>query len=125
MGAYMTGSDIEQAVKDWITNRAYLDNNGNYHVKREGHTKGPIAKWNKSVKRVFKDVTEFHNFVHIGYVLVSELSKGDIVEIAKDGMTYQWVAGAIFAFDKLRRFTCTSTDDIAIINTKMMVKKVS
>jgi hypothetical protein len=56
----LTALDIEQACKDWLGNRAYIDGNGNYHVHQEGKTSGPIASWNKAVKSNFNSVTHFH-----------------------------------------------------------------
>jgi hypothetical protein len=52
---------VTQALKEWATNRAYVDGNGNYHVKGEGKRSGPIAPWNKEVKRAFATTDEFHN----------------------------------------------------------------
>ena len=56
-------TELQQAFIDWRTNRAYIDGNGNYHVRKEGRKtgRGPIAKWNRAVKRQFSNVTDFHN----------------------------------------------------------------
>lgn len=51
---------LEQAKRDWRGGNAYIDNRGNYRIKREGSSSGPIAPWNKEVKQHFLDVTEFH-----------------------------------------------------------------
>lgn len=51
---------VQQAFRDWKERRAYIDNNGNYHVKAEGHPSGPIAPWNKEVKKLFKNASELH-----------------------------------------------------------------
>lgn len=57
----MTYSDtIQRAFRDWNERRAYLDNGGNYRVRRSGGPSGPIAPWNKEVKRLFADCGEFH-----------------------------------------------------------------
>lgn len=55
-----TSAAIRQAFADWNEHRAYLDNGGNYRVKRDGGSNGPIALWNKEVKRLFADSGEFH-----------------------------------------------------------------
>ncbi len=56
---------IIQAFEDWNGQLAYLDNGGNYRRRPERayptyHPSGPIASWNKEVKRAFPDVQEFH-----------------------------------------------------------------
>lgn len=51
---------IQQALADWNSGKSYVDGNGNYHVKREGKPSGPIAPWNKEVKKAFADTGEFH-----------------------------------------------------------------
>ncbi len=51
---------IQQALADWNSEKAYVDGNGNYHIKTEGKVSGPIAPWNKEVKRAFADTGEFH-----------------------------------------------------------------
>jgi hypothetical protein len=53
--------NLAPAFAAWNANRLYIDNNGNYRLKRDGHTNGPIAPWNKDIKRLFPDVTDFHN----------------------------------------------------------------
>jgi hypothetical protein len=55
-----TLTPIEQAFKDWNGKRAYVDARGNYHVRGDGKTNGPIAPWNKEVRAQFKDSAEFH-----------------------------------------------------------------
>lgn len=54
-------AEIEQALSDWRTARAYVDGRGNYHVKSWGRSSGPIAPWNRTAKRVFRTVTDLHN----------------------------------------------------------------
>jgi hypothetical protein len=56
---------VQQAFRDWNSNRAYLDNGGNYRVRPEPATPthrpaGKIAPWNREVKRLFADSGEFH-----------------------------------------------------------------
>ena len=52
---------IKQALVDWSANRAYIDNKGNYHIRKAGTKgKGPIAPWNKEVKKYFASATELH-----------------------------------------------------------------
>ena len=56
---------IKQAFRDWNDSSAYLDNNGNYRVRTrdaDGYLSpnGPIASWNKEVKRTFASCAEFH-----------------------------------------------------------------
>jgi hypothetical protein len=55
--------EIEQAFRDWLANRAYIDGNGNYHRKGP-NVRGPIAPWNKRVKRTFADCDDFHFAAH-------------------------------------------------------------
>lgn len=52
--------DINQALIDWREGRAYIDGQGNYHVKRYRHHSGPIAPWNKAAKQRFATVTDLH-----------------------------------------------------------------
>lgn len=54
-------AEIEQALADWRNDRAYIDGNGNYHVKAEGRRSGPVAPWNQTAKRAFATVTDLHN----------------------------------------------------------------
>ncbi len=51
---------VQQAFRDWNERRAYVDNQRNYRVKRQGSSSGPIAPWNKEVKRLFPSCAEFH-----------------------------------------------------------------
>jgi len=53
---------IAQAVRDWLTGKAYIDNQGNYHVKAEGSSSGPVASWNKEAKARFKSPSELHQY---------------------------------------------------------------
>src|SRR5690606_5871361 len=39
-----------------------IDSRGNYHVRRPGRTRGPIAPWNREVKRRFSTVDDFRRF---------------------------------------------------------------
>lgn len=55
------GERITQAFQDWRSRRAYVDNSGNYRVKSEGRSSGPVAPWNKEVKAKFGSVKEFHD----------------------------------------------------------------
>jgi hypothetical protein len=56
---------VQQAFRDWIERRAYVDNGRNYRVRLEPATptrrpSGKIAPWNKEVKRLFPSCAEFH-----------------------------------------------------------------
>lgn len=55
-----TAASIAQALADWRANRAYIDGNGQYHVKREGRPSGPIAPWNQAAKHAFASVSDLH-----------------------------------------------------------------
>jgi hypothetical protein len=50
---------IHQAFRDWNDGRAYTDGR-NYRVKLGTSTSGPIASWNREVKRLFATCSEFH-----------------------------------------------------------------
>lgn len=52
--------EIQQAFTDWKGRRAYIDGNGNYRIKAEGKSSGPVASWNKAVKAEFPNVKDFH-----------------------------------------------------------------
>lgn len=55
--------ETRQAFEDWVAGRVYIDGNGNYHLRdasRGNPRKGPIAPWNKTIKRTFKTITDFH-----------------------------------------------------------------
>jgi len=60
MAILLQRPEIVQAMKDWKSGKAYLDNNGNYRLKRDGAGRGPISPWNKEVKRTFRTSVEFH-----------------------------------------------------------------
>lgn len=67
---------IEQAKRDWLSERAYVDGQGNYHIKTEGGVSGPIAPWNKEAKRHFKDVMELH-YAALGKPIPTAIRKHD------------------------------------------------
>ena len=47
------------AIDSWASNRAYLDNGGNYHEKDSRHdSSGPVAPWNATARRIFRDSWE-------------------------------------------------------------------
>jgi hypothetical protein len=54
-------AEIEQALADWRNDRAYIDGRGNYHVKLDGRSSGPVAPWSKTARRAFATVTDLHN----------------------------------------------------------------
>ena len=56
-----------QAFEDWTSNKAYLDNAGNYRIKREGFQSGGIALWNKLIKKDFPKNEDFHKAAHVLY----------------------------------------------------------
>lgn len=58
---------LKQAYNDWISGKAYIDNNGNYHIKNTGSSSGAIASWNKIIKSKYKSVSEFHSDAN-GYI---------------------------------------------------------
>ena len=49
---------------DWLSGRAYMDNAGNFRLKRPGQSRGPIAPWNIAAKRTFPSVAHFHDEIH-------------------------------------------------------------
>ena len=55
---------LKQAYADWNNGKAYIDNNGNYHIRKTGSSSGAIASWNKNIKTMYKDVSEFHQEAH-------------------------------------------------------------
>jgi len=57
---------IAQAVRDWLKGKAYIDNQGNYHVRAEGSSSGPVASWNKEAKAKFKSPSELHQYATKG-----------------------------------------------------------
>jgi hypothetical protein len=50
---------LATAYQDWTANAAYIDGQGNYHV-RKTLSGGPIAPWNKTIKRLYANVSLFH-----------------------------------------------------------------
>ena len=56
-------AEIQAGMRAWVNNRAYIDGNGNYHMKGYNFS-GPIASWNKAVKRAFDDVSAFAKAAH-------------------------------------------------------------
>lgn len=61
----MTKRDEREAFRLWLTNRLYVCG-GNYRIKREGRQSGPIAPFNRALKRKYQDCTEFHRAAHQG-----------------------------------------------------------
>ena len=57
--------DVEQGCKAWLSGNAYIDDNGNYHLRPQGKISGPIASWNKAVKSNFSSVSHFHQYVQV------------------------------------------------------------
>jgi hypothetical protein len=55
--------DVIAAFQAWLTRKAYIDGRGNYHIRQAGPS-GPIAPWNKTIKRTFATVTDFHRAAH-------------------------------------------------------------
>src|SRR5690606_34135931 len=53
---------LREAARAWMAGEAYVDSRGNYHVRRPGRTTGPIAPWNREVKRRFPTVDDFRRF---------------------------------------------------------------
>ena len=49
---------------DWLAGRAYIDGRGNYHVRRPGHSLGPVAAWNRDAKIMFQDSVALHRAAH-------------------------------------------------------------
>ena len=58
-GAPGEGTLAEEGFRAWKANKAYIDNNGNYHVPLPGSRSGPIAKWNKAVKKLYPKHEDF------------------------------------------------------------------
>lgn len=52
--------EIDQALQDWRAGRAYIDGNGNYHIRRDGRASGPVAPWNRAAKTFFAGVEALH-----------------------------------------------------------------
>jgi hypothetical protein len=47
------------ALEAWLANRAYLDNAGSYHEKKNRYdTRGPVAEWNVTARQVYRDSFE-------------------------------------------------------------------
>jgi hypothetical protein len=59
----MKPQELSTAALDWLENKAYLDDGGNYRLV----TTRRAAPWNKTVKREFKDVSDFHRYAHNSY----------------------------------------------------------
>jgi len=53
-------TQVQEAFRAWRSREAYIDGQGNYHVRRPGCGSGPIAPWNRAVKATFDNVTAFH-----------------------------------------------------------------
>jgi hypothetical protein len=51
---------LAEAYAAWNEQRAYIDGKGNYHLRAEGKSSGPIAPWNKAAKAAYRNVSEFH-----------------------------------------------------------------
>lgn len=56
-------AELDAAITDWNSGAAYLDNAGNYRLKREDRygwaSRGPIAWWNREIKHLIT-VTQLH-----------------------------------------------------------------
>ncbi len=52
-----------EAFTAWLANKAYIDGQGNYHVKGP-HVSGPIAPWNKTIKRRYHTAHALHTAAH-------------------------------------------------------------
>ena len=76
---------IMQAFKDWKEDRAYIDNKGNYHVRKGTSRSGPIAKWNKEVKAQYKTNEEFHKAATKELAEIAEVKPGiEVKAVGKD-----------------------------------------
>jgi hypothetical protein len=71
LGVKLTAKhDLGQAVEDWRSGRAYLDNAGNYRLRSQQAKRGAgplkwtgsgkVAPWNRAVKAAFSGPDEFH-----------------------------------------------------------------
>lgn len=52
---------LSHAFDAWLSNHAYIDGNGNYHCKDMYKSSGPIAPWNKTIKRLYPSYRAFHD----------------------------------------------------------------
>ena len=54
---------LAPAFDAWNANLLYVDNAGNYRLraKATSGTRGPVAPWNRDIKRLFPDVWAFSN----------------------------------------------------------------
>jgi hypothetical protein len=96
--------EVRQAFGDWRSRRAYIDNAGNYRLKEKQVTdargtrwtgKGTVAPWNRTVKKAFPDVTEFHDAAAEFEKEASQAGTGTIAaEERAEGFPAGAVAGA-------------------------------
>ena len=77
MGGVEPNPVIQQALQDWNSGKTYVDGQGNYHIKREGKPNGPIAPWNKEVKKAFPDTGDFHKAAK-AVKSIPEVGKGEV-----------------------------------------------
>ena len=63
--ASLPSPGIQQAHADWLSGHAYIKN-GNYHVKTEGKSSGPIAPWNKEAKKLYANSKALGEAAHAG-----------------------------------------------------------
>jgi hypothetical protein len=62
---YNYSPSIIEAFGEWVGKKAYLNNRGSYCTRPytaspTNHPKGKVATWDKEVKKIFKDCSEFH-----------------------------------------------------------------
>src|SRR5690606_10407741 len=53
---------LREAARAWMAGEAYADSRGNHHVRRPARTTGPMAPWNRAVKRRFPTVDDSRRF---------------------------------------------------------------
>lgn len=63
MSTNCANCNLAAAFEAWNANLLYVDNAGNYRLRAKptSGTRGPIAPWNKDIKRLFRDAMEFGN----------------------------------------------------------------
>lgn len=55
----LTNTDEREAFRLWLSNSLYVCR-GNYRIKSEGRQSGPIAPFNRALKRKYPSCSEFH-----------------------------------------------------------------
>lgn len=88
-----TPEEVQRKIlEDWGSGRAYLDNNGNYRLKAEGRSKGPVAPWNRQAKMSFPscDVLHWNAVTHKLYPRLTETQRRELRSLMDEefGVSY-------------------------------------